>query len=162
MPESGNRLAPALEEAAGLLGRAPGSHPQVIVLADAPADVADALAAARRLRDQGITVNVVGVGTETGAPARGAGGFVRDASGAVAITRMAGDALRDIARSGGGMFVPLAQLPALTAALQSRQHGPLDAGEEAGAHIGHWRNEGVWLLPPLLLIAALLARRGWV
>jgi hypothetical protein len=25
-----------------------------------------------------------------------------------------------------------------------------------------WRNEGIWLLPLLLLLAALLARRGWL
>jgi hypothetical protein len=28
--------------------------------------------------------------------------------------------------------------------------------------IARWRNDGVWLLPLLLLLAALLARRGWV
>ena len=28
--------------------------------------------------------------------------------------------------------------------------------------VASWLNDGVWLLPPLLLLAALLARRGWV
>ena len=29
-------------------------------------------------------------------------------------------------------------------------------------HIEHWRDSGVWLLPVLLLLGALLSRRGWL
>ncbi len=32
----------------------------------------------------------------------------------------------------------------------------------AEARLTTWQNGGVWLLPPLLLLAAWLARRGWI
>jgi hypothetical protein len=32
----------------------------------------------------------------------------------------------------------------------------------ADVELNTWRNEGIWLLPPLLLLAALIARRGWL
>lgn len=163
MPEHGDRMAPALDEAAQLLANAPGSHPQVIVLADGAGDVAEALASARRLRTSGITVNVVGVGTEAQSPVPGRqGDFERDAEGRLALAGLDTAALRDIARQGGGSYVTLAQLPSLTAALGAPEASPLEAGEDAATRLPHWRNEGAWLLPPLLLLAALLARRGWV
>jgi Ca-activated chloride channel family protein len=163
MPESGDQLAPALEEAGNLLARAPGARPQVIVLADSAGDMAAALDAAQALRVRGITVNVVGVGTAAGVPAPdGHGGLQRDATGQLAMTRLDSEALRYIARAGGGKYVPLARLADLTAALAARHTGPLDAAEGTGARLPSWRNEGVWLLPPMLLLAALLARRGWV
>lgn len=162
MPESGNRLAPALDEAAGLLGQAHGDA-QIILLADNPGDVEEARVAARRLHAQGITLNVVGVGTEAGAPAReGTGGFVRDSQGGLTMARMQSSVLREIATQGGGIYVPLPQLSSLSQALQQREAMGRKASAESGKHVGHWRNEGVWLLPPLLLLTALLARRGWV
>jgi Ca-activated chloride channel family protein len=163
MPETGDSLAPALEQAQSLLRAVQGRDRQVIVLSDGSDDVSSSLTTARRLRDEGITVNVVGVGTEAGAPAPdGKGGFLRDQRGIPRLTRMQTDELKRIAAAGGGMFVPLSGLPAFSASLQARQSGPLDAGEATSERLGHWRNEGVWLLPPLLLLAALLARRGWV
>jgi Ca-activated chloride channel family protein len=163
MPEPGDALAPALEEADGLLRAAAGAHRQVIVLADGSGDVAESLRTARRLAERGITVNIVGVGTEAGAPSPGGRGeFARDSQGALKMTRMQSDALKRIAVAGGGLFVPLAQLPGLLHALQAHRAGPLEAGEATNEQVGHWRNEGVWMLPPLLLLSALLARRGWV
>jgi Ca-activated chloride channel family protein len=163
MPETGDRLAPALEQAGNLLGAVQGRDRQVIVLSDGSDDVASSLITAHRLREQGMTVNVIGVGTDAGAPAPdGKGGFLRDPRGVPRLTRVQTDALQRIASAGGGMFVPLSGLPQLSASLQAHRSGPLDAGEATGERLGHWRNEGVWLLPPLLLLAALLARRGWV
>lgn len=162
MPESGDQMAPALAEAESLLSGEHGTR-QVIVLSDGTEDVAESLTAARELREHGITVNVVAVGTEAGAPAPdGHGGFLRNAAGKLLIDRVRTDELRRIAAAGGGMFVPLSRMPELLASLQARQSGPLDAGEATGQQLGHWRNEGIWLLPPLALLAALLARRGWV
>lgn len=163
MPETGDDMAPALEEAATLLHGDHGSHQEVIVFSDGSEDIAESLIAAHQLHQQGITVNVVAVGTAAGAPApNGEGGFVRDAHGRVELTRVRTDELRRIAVAGGGMFVPLQRTQELIASLQAHESGPLGGGEATGLRLGHWRNDGIWLLPPLLLLAALLARRGWV
>ena len=164
MPESGNHLAPALDEAQRLLHASPGRHRQVIVIADGFDDPARALVSARRLQQQGIAVNVVGVGTPAGAPAPdGNGGFVRDAQRQVVLTHLDTDLLRRVATAGGGSYVPFARLPALIHALDDERSREMSSGVAAPhVKLASWLNDGVWLLPPLLLLAALIARRGWL
>jgi Ca-activated chloride channel homolog len=163
MPESGDRLAPGLEEAVRLLQASPGRDRQVIVLTDGFTDPAQALVKAQELHREGIDVNVVGVGTESGAPEPdGNGGFVRDASGQVVLTRLDGDLLQRIATAGGGHFVPLSALPLLIADLHAARSRRMSSGVAAHVRLASWLNDGVWLLPALLLLAALVARRGWV
>jgi Ca-activated chloride channel family protein len=163
MPESGNRLAPGLEEALNLLQASPGRDRQVIVLTDGFTDPAQALMAAQQLHRQGIDVNIVGIGTGGGAPQPdGNGGFVRDSSGQVVLTRLDGDLLQQIATAGGGRFVQLSALPQLIAALHEAGSRKISSGVAARVKLSSWLNDGVWLLPALLLLAALVARRGWV
>lgn len=164
MPESGNRLAPALEESAHLLQASPGRDRQVIVLTDGFTDPAQALTTARQLHRQGIAVNVVGVGSSAGAPEPdGNGGFVRNASNQVVLTRLDPDLLRRVASAGGGRFAPLSALPELIAHLQGTGSREMSASVAAPhVRLASWLNDGVWFLPPLLLLAALVARRGWL
>ena len=164
MPESGDRLAPALEEAGNLLHAAPGTDRQVIVLTDGFTDPARALLMATQLHRQGISVNIVGVGTSIGAPQpNGNGGFVRNAQGQVVLTRLDAGLLQRVAAAGGGRYVPLSGLPALIADLHAAGSREMSSGVAAGhVRLASWLNDGVWLLPALLLLAALLARRGWV
>ncbi|MGH8300513.1 MAG: VWA domain-containing protein [Steroidobacteraceae bacterium] len=164
MPESGNRLAPALEEAARLLQASPGKDRHVIVLTDGFSDPAKALVAAQQLHRNGISVDVIGVGTASGAPAPdGNGGFVRDAQGRVVLTRLDSDLLQRVARAGGGRFVALSALPSLVADLHRSGSREMSSSVAAPhVRLASWLNDGVWLLPPLLLLAALIARRGWV
>lgn len=164
MPEAGDRLAPALDEAARLIRASRGENRQVIVFTDGFTDRAHALASAQRLRDQGIAVNIVGVGTAGGAPQPdGNGGFVRDAQHQVVLTRLDTGLLEQVAAAGGGRYVPLSGLPALIAQLHAAGSREMSSGVAAPhVNLSSWLNDGVWLLPPLLLLAALIARRGWV
>jgi Ca-activated chloride channel family protein len=109
-------------------------------------------------------VNVVGVGSSSGAPQPdGNGGFVRDAGGQVVLTRLDADPLGRIAAAGGGRYVPLSAMPKLITGLQEAGSREMGSGVAAPhVRLASWLNDGVWLLPPLLLLAAFLARRGWV
>jgi Ca-activated chloride channel family protein len=121
-----------------LLGGGP-PHGRVIVLSDGFADATAAFAAAQRLREQHAEVQVVGIGSAQAA------------------------SLQRLARVGGGGFWTLAQVPQLIAQLQTEGNSPLEQMRtDSDVRIDVWRNEGYWLLPPLLLFATLLARRGWV
>lgn len=164
MPESGDRLAPALDEAERLLRGGYAQHGHVVVFSDGFADPAEALPAAQRLRQEGTTVSVVGVGSQSGVPEPdGKGGFVTGSDGRPRVTRVQTDELQRLANAGGGKFVPIGALHDLLSALESDQSHSVDAhAEPAQTRVDQWRNEGVWLLPPLLLLAALLARRGWL
>jgi len=164
MPEHGEQLAPALDEAGRLLAASAHDRGQIVVLTDGFTDPAQALESAERLHEQGSTVNVVGIGTAQGAPQPdGQGGFARDAGGHVLLTRLEAPRLARVAAVGGGQFVTLAGLPQLIGRLQAAHAEALDAAPSAPQlQLTHWRNDGIWLLPPLLLLAALLARRGWL
>ena len=164
MPEQGDALAPALTEAQRLLRGARAEQGQVIVLSDGFSDVEESVLAAQRLHEQGVTVHVVGVGTTAGAPQPDArGGFLRDERGQVLLARVQPAALASVATAGGGQFVPLTDLPQLISALQDAQSRGFDGQGGSGlAHLAGWRNDGIWLLPPLLIIVALIARRGWL
>lgn len=164
MPEDGDRLAPALAEAARLLQASRGKDRQVIVVTDGFTDPARALVAARQMRQQGIAVDVVGVGTSGGAPEpNGNGGFARNAQGQVVLARLDTSLLEQVAAAGGGRYVPLSGVPALIARLRDAGSREMSSGVAAPrVRLTSWLNDGVWLLPPLLLLAALIARRGWI
>lgn len=164
MPESGDNAAPALQEAARLI-QAAGLHKgDVILLSDGFADQAAAMTAAQVLRKQGLRLHVVGVGSVQGAPLPDAQGqFVNDAQGHKVLAKLPEDSLRRLASLGGGDYVSLVELPQLLARLQAAAPQSLSGEQaEAGKALSHWQNGGVWLLAPLLLLCALIARKGWL
>lgn len=164
MPETGHEIAPALLEALRLLRAGHAARGEVVVLGDGFDDDERALLTASTLARQGVTVHVVGIGTATGAPRRdSAGNFMRDEDGNIIVTRMQSEALRQLAAAGGGRFVTLSELPSLIGTLRAARTYALDAdASRSGMAVASWRNEGVWLLPPVLLLAALIARKGWI
>jgi len=164
MPESGDQLGPALNEASRLMRTVASRRAQVVVFTDGVSDPANALRAAQRLRQQGALVNVIGVGTTSGAPLPDAqGGFVQDAQGRSVLSRLAVDQLEHIAAAGGGYYTPVSEAGALVARLQALSASPA-SGQQINTHqhVNAWQNGGIWLLPPLLLVVPLLARRGWL
>jgi len=163
MPTPGDHLAPALEQAAKLLKPAGAKDQRIVVLTDGFDDPSAAFAAAAMLRSHGATVSVVGVGTSGGAPVRNAAGrFETDAQGRPVLAVLDVEQLRQLAATGGGHYVDIADLPRLIADLQATPQTPDDAVATPGIQLTHWRDAGAWLLPLLLLSAALLARRNWL
>lgn len=163
MPSPGDHLAPALEQAGKLLQQAGGRDQRIVVLSDGFDDPAAAFSAAAALKARGVTLNVVGIGTAGGAPQPAAGGgYLQDSHGVTRLARLDADRLRQLAASGGGDYVDIAQLPGLISALQSAPRSAGGAVAVQGVEVAQWRDAGVWLLPPLLILAALLARRRWL
>jgi Ca-activated chloride channel family protein len=162
MPEAGDALAPALDEAARLMSAVASRRPQIVVLTDGIADPAEALGAARRLRDRGAALDVVGIGSASGAPEPdGQGSFVHDAQGRSVLSKLPVDQLERLAAAGGGRYVSLNDAHSLIAEL-SRRTPASEVETPAGPGVSLWRNAGIWLLPPLVLLVSLLARRGWL
>jgi Ca-activated chloride channel family protein len=165
MPEPGDELAPALDEADRLIHTAGGRHAQVVVLTDGITDPAHALEAAQRLRSEGATVNVIGIGTQSGAPVpMKDGGFQEGPHGESALSKLPVDQLQHIAAAGGGSYFPAGDAGELIDELkQDRSYRARTEDMESTAQrVESWRNDGIWLLPVLLLSVALIARRGWL
>ncbi len=158
MPAQGDHLAPALVQAGRLLKQSGAKDQRIILLTDGFDDPAAAFSSAASLKSNGSTLTVVGVGTTGGSPVTDASGhFVADANGHTEVTRLDPDPLRQLANAGGGRYLELVDLPTLIAALQTR---PIASGKEAaGVRVSSWRDEGAYLLPVILLLAAFLGRR---
>ena len=163
MPSAGDHLAPALAQAQQLLNASGARDKRMVVVTDGFDDPAAVLRAAAALKAQGITINVVGAGTPGGAPLRSANGsFAQTANGQTQLTKLNLEQLQQLASSGGGQYVDITNLASLLTGLQSGAERPGEAIAAPGVEVAHWLDAGAYLLPALLLLVALLARRRWL
>jgi Ca-activated chloride channel family protein len=165
MPVTGDRASEALSIAGDLLNQAGITAGTVIMITDGISDMASALHEISRLRSEGITVSVLGVGTERGAPVPApGGGFMNNAQGSPRIAGVDQARLEELARAGGGVYSPLrADESDINRLLpQNRNSALSESREEKKSRVDRWQEQGAWLV--LLLIPAALAafRRGWL
>lgn len=149
MPVDGQRPGAAIERSMQLLQRAGATHGQIVLLTD-HADAAASDAAARAA-GAGYEISVLGLGTEAGAAYRRTSGYIAQA-------RLDSASLRRLAAKGNGRYADLADDDADLRALGVLDPGDADAMGKGTAGLA-WRDEGYWLLPPLLLLALLAFRR---
>lgn len=158
MPVPGNDAAAGIRQGAGLLRKAHVKGGEIVLVTDS-ADAA-AIAAARVARGKGIRVDVLGIGTTGGAPVPQSGGGFAGGSNGLLMARREDSALAAVAGAGGGHYAVLQPDGGGTAAF--------GAPVAASGHVSHgerariWRDGGIWLLPALVLLAALAFRRGWL
>ncbi len=143
VPAEGDRVAPALDLARDMLGRAGGEAPtmngSILLVTDGVSDISGALRQASTLRQAGRPLSVLAVGAAQTAP------------------------LQDLARTGGGQFSRLTPdgrdldrvLHATNRLSGARRAQQVDGVEQ-------WIEYGPWVLPVLLCLAALAFRRGWL
>jgi Ca-activated chloride channel family protein len=157
MPVQGSRLDLAIERAAELLQQAGAHHGEVVLLTDDAGD-RRARAAAGALRADGHRLAVIGVGTTEGAAVPG----VRTSAGPV-IARLDPEALRSLARAGGGVYATLSTGDAdLRRALRDPSGSARVLEPEDPRLTESWKELGPWLSLLLLPLGALAFRRGWV
>jgi len=166
MPIAGSHLQPALQQAQQLLLQAGVRHGQIIVLSDTLAGTAAsrrqaALEQAALLASQGYTVSAIGIGTPQGAPVTTASGeLLKDATGAIVVSKLDEAGLRELAAQGQGRYTRLS--------VNSRDldHVLLELTEAAARSddlgTARWLDQGPWLLLLLLPLAMLAFRPGWL
>ena len=140
----------AIRMAADLLRQAGFSHGDILLLAGAVQ--VEAEDAARDAAASGYRVSVLGMGSAAGAA-------WRDSSGGIRHAALDEASLRALAAAGNGGYAPLAGADPL-AALRLLEPRAGSGGESAGGTASAWRDQGYWLLLPLLLLVALAFRRG--
>ena len=152
MPVDGRRPDRAIAAAAKLLAQAGYAQGDILLLTDG-ADAA-AVAAAARAAAAGFRVSALGLGSTIGAA-------YRSGDGSVAQARLDAGELRRLAAAGGGAYCDIAAGNGDLAALDLLQAGSA-AGTQATPHGASrvWRDEGYWLLLPLLMLGVFAFRRG--
>ena len=162
MPEPGQRADLAVAWGLELLRQA-GLGRGRLLLIGSSLDQHERSAIATLLQGQGERLLMLGVGTEQGAPIAGENGsFLKDTNGAILIPRLDNAGLQRFAAELGGRYrqarlgdEDLAALGLLD------QAGTLQRDDEV-TRLEAWLDQGYWLLLPLLLLAALAGRRGWL
>lgn len=163
MPVVGNATERAIEEAQRLVEQAGLAQGELILLADSASE--RALSAARAAHAKGLTISVLGIGSNAGAPVPlPQGGFLQDASGNIVLPRLDEAGLRELAQAGGGRY---ARLSTDGSDLDILLDEPRDkAGarqvDEDHALSEHFRDRGPWFVLLLLPLALLAFRRGWM
>ena len=83
-----------------------------------------------------------------------------DAGGGIVVPRLDEDALRGVARAGGGSYVSLEDGPQVLATLGARWQPGREAGEETGLVTDSWLDRGPWLAALIVPFAVLGFHRG--
>lgn len=148
MPRDGQRADRALDAAVLLLQQAGARGGDILLLTDRADDAARHAAAARA---QGFSVSVLGLGTPSGAAYRGS-------DGQIAQARLEEAPLRALASAGGGRYARIASDDGDLKALGVLTPSVSVDDRRDGAGLA-WRDEGFWLLPPLMLLALWAFRR---
>jgi Ca-activated chloride channel family protein len=153
MPVDGQRADRAIAVSMRLLEQAGADRGDILLLSD-HADAAAHAYAASAVR-AGYRVSALGVGRAAGAPYR-----ARD--GRIGQARLDEGSLRTLAGNGNGRYVTLtadvADLRAL--GVLDPQQADNGTGSNRGRAGASWQDEGYWLLPPLMLLALFVFRRG--
>lgn len=165
MPRQGSRPDLALKKAGALLKQAGVPRGRVLVMTDGLENVSTKKMdhAVRSLNARGHSLYILGVGTLEGAPIQlPGGGFLKNKQGTIVIPRLDEKGLMALARQGRGRYQALSvddrDLAVLLGEnLPDRLH---EASEDSGFKTDRWREEGPWLLLPLLPLAGLAFRRG--
>ncbi len=161
MPVQGNNIAVGLAKAAQLLAQAHDNGGHIILFTASPVNDA-ALAEARQLRALGITLSILGFGTAQGSPIKTSQGFLQDKNGGIIVSKLDEAKLALLAQAAGGVNVHFSNdnkdIEQLLTSIDSNNHF-----ENSGLKqkVSRWRDEGYWLVFPLLLLGLLAFRSPW-
>lgn len=108
LPVPGTELAPGMDAALRLFGEESGKHRVLVLLSDGEDHGGGLESETDRLRELGVIVHAIGVGTVTGAPVPvpgSAGEFKKTSEGGVVVSRLNEDVLQNLARATGGIYL---------------------------------------------------------
>lgn len=160
MPARGNNISAGLLLANKLLQHGAANPGSIILITDSSADAA-AIKTARQLGADGVKINVLPIGTAAGAPIPLTGGsFLKDDSGNIILAKLDVNSLEQLAAANGGSVVPFT--------IDDTDVQQLLTFNDLGSHAVKtnevellWRDQGIWWVLLLVLLAALAFRRGW-
>jgi len=107
-PDPGTQLAPGLDTALRLFGQGSEKHRTIVVLSDGEDWGGGIERSAGRLREEGVVVHAIGIGSPQGAPVPipgSAGEFKRDENGKVVVSRLHEETLEGLTRATGGAYL---------------------------------------------------------
>lgn len=162
MPVQGSRPDLALNMGHELLEQAGIPGGDLLLITDGEAEPAT-VETMQQIASKGRHISILGVGTEEGAPIPESGGFVKDDSGAIVVTKLDPGSLQSAARAAGGRYATVALDDRdLDVVLPSVDTSKISTNRGSKRTTNIWREEGPWLVMALLAVVLPAFRRGWV
>lgn len=102
----GTAIGQALSTSIRCFGEKSDASRAIILITDGENHEDDAVAVAKRAKEEGIQVLVVGIGKPEGSPIPlpGTNNFIKDRQGNVVVSRLNEEMCREIAQAGGGLY----------------------------------------------------------
>lgn len=162
MPITGQRADLAVHKALHLLKQGALGQGRILLITSSLSET-ERQGIREALRGQSPPLLILGVGTADGAPVtQENGSLLKDDQGAILVPRLDSNSLSEFADQVDGVYhqarndeEDLRSLGLLTSPQHVRSDGQV-------VQLDTWADQGHWLLLPLLLIAALAGRRGWL
>ena len=116
----GTAIGQALSTSIRCFGEQSDASRAIILITDGENHEDDAVAVAKRAKEEGIQVLVVGIGKPEGSPipVAGTNNFMKDREGNVVVSRLNEEMCREIAQAGGGIYVRCDNTNTATKAIQ--------------------------------------------
>lgn len=117
------------------------------------------------LKGKSIKLDILGVGTAQGAPIQVDGQFLKDSNGNIIIPKLNSQNLQELASKERGYYSNMTLNNADINNLHLNQiNGSkrLATDEQELKNTKSWKDQGYYLLIPLLIIAAFAGRKGWL
>jgi len=162
MPDDGDNTARAINLGVKLIRQSGQRSGEIILVADSVGGQANS--AARSARAQGISVSVLGVGSDRGSPVvLPSGGFLKNSNGDIVLPKLDPASLEAVAGSGGGRYATVSADSSDIDKLLDHARPQMAAHARAvDSMSSRFIDRGPWLVLLLLPIAALGFRRGWL
>ena len=169
VPIQGTAIGSAIRMGMGLFTTDAETGKSIIIITDGENHEDDAVEAARAAAEQGVKVNVVGIGSTKGAPIPISGSsnnFMKDAEGKTVITKLNEAMAREVAKAGEGVYVRADNTNGALQALINEVRTMKSAEFERKTYSEY--NEQfpglAWIALILLLVDAFLLERkyGWI
>ena len=160
----GSDLGAAIDMGVALLGPDEGADRSLIILSDGEDQEGEARNAAQRAAEAGVRIFTMGIGTPEGSPIPlPRGGFKKDDSGEVVLSRLDEGLLTELARIGGGAYVRSSAGAAdMRAIYEGELRGQASGARETTRQEQVWDERFQWPLGLafLLLVGAAAPRAG--
>lgn len=105
VPQQGTAMGKAIEVGTRSFSSTTKNSRVLIVISDGENHEDDPIAAAAQAKKDGVKIYTVGVGSPQGSPIPTPGGYLKDRSGNIVITRLDEATLQKIAESTGGKYI---------------------------------------------------------
>jgi Ca-activated chloride channel family protein len=163
MPRQGNNIGAALQKAGDLFQQTGTGEGEILLITTSTPTAADNNIA-MILQKKGYKISVLGIGTAEGAPIPTEKSFSQTAGSQLNLAKLNKPALQKLAQEGGGEYLDFQKTSEDIEAWLTNidRNQKMTDAKKTDDTMPVWKDEGRWLIFPLLFIALIAFRRGWI